>query len=82
MGILDFIYFVFFWTFFSILIGKWAKKWNRNGYFWFIMSFILSPLIAAVFLLVSGNAMPKCPHCLGRVESGAAACKNCGRDLL
>lgn len=72
---------IIFWIFFSMMIGNWARKWNRNGYIWYFIAFFFSPLLAAVFLYGSGSAMPKCPHCLGEVVLGAVACKNCGRDL-
>ena len=40
--------FLLFWIAFVVLIGVWANKWNRNGFGWAVLSFFISPLLAAL----------------------------------
>jgi hypothetical protein len=40
---------------FDLLIGYWATTWNRNGFGWFLVGFIFSPIIAAIALLIAGK---------------------------
>ncbi len=70
-----------FWIFFSVLIAVWAKKWNQYPVWFFLGSLILSPVIAAIILLISGNGNPKCPSCKGRVEVGARVCMHCSQTF-
>ena len=40
---------------FSALIGYWANNWGRNGWLWFVIAVLVSPLITAVILLFMGR---------------------------
>ena len=40
---------------FSALIGYWANNWGRNGWLWFFIAVLVSPLITAVILLFMGR---------------------------
>jgi phosphotransferase system glucose/maltose/N-acetylglucosamine-specific IIC component len=40
---------------FSALIGYWANNWGRNGWLWFVVAVLISPLITAVILLIMGR---------------------------
>ena len=40
---------------FSALIGYWANNWGRNGWLWFVVAVLISPLITAVVLLFMGR---------------------------
>lgn len=40
---------------FSALIGYWANNWGRNGWLWFFIAVLISPLITTVILLVMGR---------------------------
>lgn len=40
---------------FSALIGYWANNWGRNGWLWFVVAVLISPLITAIILLVMGR---------------------------
>lgn len=47
------------WTLITIGIGIWAHRWGRNGLGWAIGSLIVSPLIAAIILLIAGTNVEK-----------------------
>jgi hypothetical protein len=40
---------------FSALVGYWANNWGRNGWLWFVVALLISPLISAIILLVMGR---------------------------
>ena len=40
---------------FSALIGYWASNWGRNGWLWFFIALVISPLISAIILLIIGR---------------------------
>jgi phosphotransferase system glucose/maltose/N-acetylglucosamine-specific IIC component len=40
---------------FSGLIGYWASNWGRNGWLWFFVALLISPLISAIILLIMGR---------------------------
>jgi len=40
---------------FSALVGYWANNWGRNGWLWFVVTLLISPLISAIILLVMGR---------------------------
>ena len=37
------------------VIAYWASEWNRNGFLWGLIAFVISPILAALFLLLSGR---------------------------
>ena len=40
---------------FSALIGYWASNWGRNGWLWFFVALLISPLISGIILLIIGR---------------------------
>ncbi|PMH44608.1 hypothetical protein BCU68_03375 [Vibrio sp. 10N.286.49.B3] len=44
-----------FWFVLSILIGVWASKLGRNGFVWGLIAAFISPLLAAICLLITGD---------------------------
>ncbi len=40
----------------SVLIGKWGSSWGRSFGGWFVCSLFLSPVIAAIILLLVGKS--------------------------
>ena len=46
---------IIFLVIFSALIGYWANNWGRNGWLWFVIAVLVSPLITAVILLFMGR---------------------------
>src|SRR4051812_32620788 len=50
-----------FWLIFSIVIGIGAGARGRNGFGWFLLSVVISPLLALIALLLVGSAKPAAP---------------------
>ena len=85
----------FFWIGFAIAVGIWASNRGRSGFGWFLLSCVISPLLAAIFLAVTKNhAEPKlssvkpnelthakCSQCAEFVLPEAHKCKHCGAVL-
>ena len=46
---------IIFLVIFSALIGYWANNWGRNGWLWFFIALLISPLITAIVLLFMGR---------------------------
>lgn len=84
------------WFVLAVAIGIGAANRGRSGFGWFLLSAIFSPLIGAIFLVVSKDlsapkaaaaAGPnpgthvKCPACAEYVLPDAKVCKHCARDL-
>lgn len=69
------------WLLFAILIGVWAQKLHRVGFAWAILAVLISPLIAALFLLVLGKDGLPCPECKSTVIKGARTCAACGAKV-
>lgn len=40
---------------FSGLVGYWANNLGRNGWLWFFVALLVSPLITAIILLIIGK---------------------------
>jgi hypothetical protein len=82
-----------FWLGFSIAVGILASKRGRSGIGWFLFSFILSPLLGLIFVLVlkanpeiseegsSKDSMRLCPECKEPIRVDARKCKHCGSDV-
>jgi len=46
---------IIFLVIFSALIGYWANNYGRNGWLWFLIALLISPLITAIILLFMGR---------------------------
>lgn len=86
---------VFFWFLFSVVVGIIAASRGRHGFGWFLLSILISPLLACILVLalgskqqavVSGAPTPethvKCPDCRELVLREARVCKHCGCKLV
>lgn len=82
-----------FWAFLALLIGALASSFGRNGFGWFLIALVLSPLIGGIALLIAGRKdespslrtrgpTMKCPECREEVLQEARVCKHCGHRLL
>jgi hypothetical protein len=70
------------WIVFAYLVGALAANRRRNGFGWFFLSLVISPLLGLLFLLVlPERGMRTCPFCAEQVKSEATVCRYCGRDL-
>jgi hypothetical protein len=82
------------WLGFAIGVGAWASARGRSGFGWFLLAVLLSPLLAAFFLLIAGpqnenveaqaiasGSARKCPFCAELIRHEAIVCKHCGRDV-
>lgn len=77
--------FLLFWLGGAILVSILASKRGRSGGGWFVLSLIISPLLAGLFVLVLGSVSDesarKCPFCMEPVAAQAIRCKHCQADI-
>jgi hypothetical protein len=81
------------WLGLALVVGIAASHRGRNGFGWFLLACVISPLVAGLLVLVLPNAeierqkqevlknSRKCPFCAELVRREAIVCKHCGRDL-
>lgn len=85
---------ILFWCVLSVVVGVFAAGKGRSGVGWFLLSMLISPLLAAIFLAIvkdlSGGAAAagpsdqthvKCPVCAEFVLPEAKVCKHCAAPL-
>lgn len=67
---------------FSVLIGKFALNKDRSFFGWFLLSCVISPLLAGLILLsLKHNNLKKCPKCAEEVKNDAVKCKHCSHEF-
>jgi uncharacterized protein (DUF983 family) len=85
---------IILWLVFCIVVASAAGKKGKSAGGYFFLSFLLSPLIGAIILALSGNdasaidkreiqggTSRKCPKCGEAVKLEASICKHCQNDL-
>lgn len=81
------------WLVVCVLIGVAASARGRSGVGWFVLSLLITPLLAGLILLLmpvlkDGPEKPtpwthvKCPDCRELVYKDARKCKHCGVTLI
>jgi hypothetical protein len=80
------------WFIFSIAVAVIASLLGRSGIGWFVLSLLISPLLAVIVLAIAGRAADadapkpdthvKCPDCAELVRKEARVCKHCGCRLV
>jgi len=78
----------FFWLGFSFLLGLAAAGFNRSGILFFVISLVVSPVLAGLLLLALGKkdqgdqtVRVRCPECGATTKEGARYCSGCGREF-
>jgi hypothetical protein len=46
------------WFVACILVGVVAGSWNRSGFLWWLLAFLISPILAWLILLCAGKRQP------------------------
>lgn len=66
------------WVWLSVFVGFAAWWREHSGWGWFILSMIISPLVAGLFLLTRGKGRTTCPNCHDLVDNEEVFCRTCG----
>jgi ribosomal protein L32 len=84
------------WLAFSFAVGVFANNRGRSGGGWFLLSILISPILAFIFVAVmqdlrrerqrkasaiGPDTHVKCPSCAEWVLPEAKVCKHCGGPL-
>jgi hypothetical protein len=79
------------YIFFAVLVGAFATLIKRSGLIWFLISLLISPLLAFIALVVFGRpALPgiiagfgekTCPKCAEKIKKKATICRYCGHKF-
>ena len=78
---------------FAVIVGILAARRGRSGFGWFVLSLLITPLIAGLLVLVlpskatdpdapTPETHVKCPDCRELVLKEARVCKHCGCKLV
>ena len=85
----EILVFIFLWAVFSAFVAMIANARGRNQLGWFAISFLLSPLIGFIAVVLMPNLkdtapaapLPPCPRCQTPRIKGQRHCPGCGLDL-
>ena len=68
----------FLYLLLAIAVWVWARRLDRSGFLWFLLSLLLSPVVTGILLLILGPSGKACPKCAETVRREAVLCKHCG----
>jgi flagellar basal body-associated protein FliL len=83
----------FFWIGFAIVVGVAANTRGRSGGGWFLLTILISPLLAGLLLFAlprfdrsrakdaTAAPMKKCPYCAQMIPLEALVCHLCRREV-
>jgi len=67
---------------FCLVVGAIAARRGRNGFGWFFISLLITPLIATVVLFVIEDlSKQRCEACGQRIPAEARVCPLCKKDF-
>ncbi|MNT29740.1 hypothetical protein D3C86_867190 [compost metagenome] len=83
---------IFLWIALAMVVGVLASGRGRKGFGWTILACLISPPLAAIFLLTIADLSPhaerpvlathiECPECEGRILREARVCMHCGATI-
>lgn len=91
---MEWLVLVFFWLLFASLVGMIASGRGRSFLGWFLLAFLISPLLSLVLVLVLGKPATLqrsdsviqdggkvCPRCAESVKRAAQVCRFCGHEF-
>ncbi|MBK7813707.1 MAG: zinc ribbon domain-containing protein [Rhodocyclaceae bacterium] len=79
------------WVFFAALVGLVASNRGRSGFWWFLLSLAISPLLGLILVAVMRKIDPnapkptthvRCPDGKEFVLKEARVCKHCNCKLI
>jgi len=85
---------IIFWLVISLIVGLFASNNGRSGLGYFLLSIIISPLLAGVIVLIVGKNPAelqtqnlisgekiKCHYCKKAIKPKSKVCEHCKNEL-
>ena len=85
---------IIFWLVVSLIVGLFASSNGRSGLGYFLLSIIISPLLAGIIVLIVGKnpieiqtqsliagEKIKCHYCKKAIKSESKVCEHCKNEL-
>ena len=87
----ELVFATLFWLGLAIVVGVAGDTRGRNGFGWFILAIVISPLLAGLLLIalprlenrsaMADAPMKKCPYCAQMIPAEALVCHLCRREV-